>query len=173
MIEYTSTAKKTREILTALMLFGLAIGIYYLSQIPNFPVPVVFQLVSILLLVFSVLIITRFVMRRFTCRLQPGDGESFDFEVIEHYGKRNTTVCRINANQIFSAARLTKQLRKETKENRKGKRTYHYTGSFPNADRALLEVRENNAETSYFLVLEINDSFLEKLNQFIEYSSIN
>ena len=37
--EYTSTAKKGREIATAAMLSGVAIGVFYLSKIPGVPVP--------------------------------------------------------------------------------------------------------------------------------------
>ena len=119
--EYTSTARKGREIATAAMLSGVAIGVFYLSQIPNLPFPVLFQLLAVLLLTGAVMIITRYVMRRYTCRLEAGQNGT-NFVIIEHYGKRDTVVCRVYASQIRSAVRLTKTVWKESAEQRKEKK---------------------------------------------------
>lgn len=161
--EYTSTAKKGREIATALMLSGVAIGVFYLSKIPGMPIPVLFQLLAVLLLVGAVLIVTRYVMRRYTCRLEERSNGTIDFVVVEHYGKKDTVVCRIYAQQILSATRRTKQSWKENAAKRKGKRVYHYTASFSDPERVFAEVRTEEGEETFFLEFAANEEFLKLL----------
>lgn len=169
MVEYTSTAKKGREIATAVMLFGVAIGVFYLSRIPGLPVPVLFQLLSVVLLVGAVLVVTRYVMRRYTCRLEPNQKGSVDLVIEEHYGKRNTVVCRIYANQIVSLVRRTGQTWKESAGKRKGKRMYHYTASFSDPERVLAQVRsEEEGEEDFFLEFAANEAFFKMLQNAME-----
>lgn len=169
--EYTSTAKKGREIATAAMLSGVAIGVFYLSKIPGVPAPVLFQLLAVFLLVAAVFIITRYVMRRYTCRLEDNQKGSLDFVIVEHYGRRDTVVCRVYAAQIVSAVRLTKQTKKETAEKRKGKRFFRYTAGFSDPDRVLAEVRsEGDDEPSFFLEVAADEPFLKLLQNAMEQS---
>ena len=163
MSEYTSPAKKAREIATAIMLFGLAIGIYYLSQIPGVPLPVLFQTASVLLLTFAVLVITHFVMRRYTCRLEQNQKGSVDFVIVEHYGRRDTVVCRVYASQILFAARRTAESRKASAEKRKGKPFYRYTANFSTSDRVLAEVKMEETDETFFLEFAADDAFLAQL----------
>ena len=166
--EYTSTSKKGREIATALMLSGVAIGVFYLSKIPNIPIPVLFQLLAVFLLVGAVLIVTRYVMRRYTCRLEKGEGENLDFVIVEHYGKRSTVVCRVYAKQVISVVRRTKQTWKDSAEKRKGKRVYHYTASFSDPKRVFAEVRtEIDGEETFFLEFDANEPFFKLLQNVV------
>ncbi len=162
--EYISTAQKGKEIAAAAMLSGVAIGVFYLSKIPGMPVPVLFQLLSVFLLVGVVIIVTRYVMRRYTCRLEVGENGNADFVIVEHYGKRDTVVCRVYATQILSADRLTKTVWKESAEKRKGKKIYRYTASFSDLNRVLAEVTTGvDGEDSFFLEFAADDAFLNLL----------
>ena len=162
--EYTSTAKKGREIATAAMLFGVAIGVLYLSKIPNLPFPVLFQLVAVFLLVAAVFIITRYVMRRYTCRLEVNQKGSVDFVIVEHYGRRDTVVCRVYAAQIRSAVRRTKETWKQSAGQRKGKQVFHYTACFSDPDRVIAEVfPEEDGENSFFVEFAADETFLKLL----------
>ena len=161
--EYTSTAKKGKEIATAVMLFGVAIGIFYLSKIPGLPVPALFQLLSVFLLVGAVVVITRHILRQYTCRLEPNSNGMVDFVIVEHYGRRNTTVCRVYTHQVLSVARFTKEEWKASAPKRKGKQVYRYTAGFFAPDRALAEVREEETGRTFFLLFSADDSFLNLL----------
>ena len=167
--EYTSTARKGKEIATAAMLFGVAFGVFYLSRIPNIRFPVLFQLLAVLLLTVAVIIITRYVMRRYTCRVEAGETGKTDFVIIEHYGKRDTVVCRVYASQVLSAVRLTNAAWKESAERRKGKKFYRYTASFSDPDRVLAEVSiGTNGNETFFLEFAADETFLELLRNAAE-----
>ena len=162
--EYTSTSKKGKEIATAAMLFGVAIGVFYLSKIPKIPAPVLFQLLSVFLMVGAVLVITRYVMRRYTCRLEANPNGETDFVIVEHYGKRNTVVCRVYATQILSLRRRTKETWNASAPERKGKQMYHYTASFSDPDRVLAQIRTQvDGEETFFLEFAADDAFLNLL----------
>ena len=164
--EYTSTAKKPKEILTVLTLFGLGIGVFYCSQIPSIPYPLLFQIGAVLLLTAAIYILFRFVLRRFTSRLELNEQGTVDFVVVEHYGNRNTVLCRVYANQILSAVRWSKEAKKEFQPQRKGKRVYHFVGSFSAQNRILVEILEReDGGGSFFLELEADDAFLSLLNE--------
>ena len=166
--EYTSTSKKGKEIATAAMLFGVAIGVFYLSKIPKIPVPVLFQLLAVFLMVGAVLVITRYVMRRYTCRLEANPNGETDFVIVEHYGKRDTAVCRVYAVQILSVRRRTKETWKASAGERKGKQIYHYTANFSDPDRVLAEVRaQADGEETFFLEFAVDDAFLTLLQNAI------
>ena len=165
--EYTSPAKKGREIATALMLFGVAIGIYYLSLIPKIPYPVLYQTVSFVLLACAVIVVTRFVMRRYTCKLDCNSKGGYDFVIIEHYGKKNTVVCRVFVEQILFVDCYNKQVWKEMKRNEKGKRVYCYTADFfdPNLAIAKIAAEQDRNETAFLLKFTADRAFLNLLEQ--------
>ncbi len=144
MYEYTPNRKKTRELITALTLTGVAIAVYYVSQIPKIPYPVLFQLGAVFLLVGAIILITRFVMRSFTCRVEPTDAGVADFVIVEHYGRRDTVVCRISLDQVRSVERPDRQNRQALAEKQKGKRVYHYTAEFSAPDLCVVEAAEED-----------------------------
>lgn len=168
MYEYTPKRKKTREILTALMIFGVGIVIYYLSQIPGVRYPVFYQMGTLVLAAVSVLIVGRYVMRNYTYRIEARDGDPYarDLVVVEHYGRRDTTVCRVGLEEIRWVVRPGKNNRKELAAKRKGKRTYRYTAEFSAPDLCAVEARaeESAAGESIFLWICADEALFDLLS---------
>ena len=155
MYEYTPARKKTRELITALLLVGIAIAIYSVSQIPKLPYPALFQLVAVFFLVGAVLIVTRFVMRQFTFRVERTEEGAMDLVVVERYGRRLTTVCRISVDRIRMAERPIGEKRRVLAEKKKGKRVYRYTAEFFAPDLCIVETGADDAPDGESIFLEI------------------
>lgn len=148
--EYTPNRKKTPEMLTALLLLALGIALLYVSQIPNIPYPVLFQSGTFVLAVAAVLIVGRFVMRGFTYRVEPSenDPDACELVVVEHYGRRNTVVCRVGLWQIASVVRpADRETRALLAGKQKGKTVYRYTAAFSDPDLCVVEAAENDDGT--------------------------
>ena len=157
MYEYTPQRKKTREIMTALMIFGVGIVIYYLSQIPGVRYPVFYQMGTLVLAAISVLIVGRYVMRNYTYRIEPRDNDpaARDLVIVEHYGRRDTTVCRIGLEEIRRVVRPGKNNRKELAAGQKGNRVYRYTAEFSAPDLCVVEARAEECSTGESVFLRI------------------
>ena len=145
MYEYTPEQKKTREWLTALLLTGIAFAFYFVSRIEKIPYPALFQLVAVFFLVGAVMVVTRFAMRRFTYRIEQTEQGIDDFVILEHYGKKTTTVCRISVSQIQSVVRPNKENKRELAEKMKGKRVYQNTAEFFAPDLCILEATDDGS----------------------------
>ena len=160
MYEYTPERKKTREWLTALLLTGIAFAFYFASRIEKIPYPALFQLIAVFFLVGAVMVVTRFAMRRFTYRIEQGEQGIDDFVIIEHYGKKTTTVCRISVSQIRNVMRPSKESRRELAEQMKGKRVYHNTAEFFAPDLCVLEATDDGSVEDRFFIKFCADGIL-------------
>lgn len=160
MYEYTPERKKTREWLTACLLTGIAFAFYFVSQIPKIPYPALFQLVAVFFLVGTVMIVTRFAMRKFTYRIEQTEQGLNDFVIIEQYGKKTTTICRISVDRIREVIRPNKENRRELAERMKGKRVYHNTAEFFAPDLCVLEVSDDESEGDRFFIKFCADEIL-------------
>lgn len=113
---------KPQNKLTALffaLLCAGGLGLFGISLNPAVPFPFVAQGLGVLLLVFGVVLCTKFILRTLYYSIQPAgifdaDGnEIYDLEVIEEIGKKRTTVCRVNLRDVVRVqsrpARATKK----------------------------------------------------------------
>ena len=166
MYEYTPVRKKTREMTTALLLLGVGIALLYVSRIQGIPYPVLWQTGTFVLAVAAVLIVGRFVMRSYTYCVEAGEGEdpeARDLVIVEHYGRRNTVVCRVGLNQIRSAVRPeSREARAAVAAKRKGKRVYHYTAAFSVPDLCVAEVGES--DETFFLYFCADQALFDLLH---------
>ena len=152
MYEYTPHSSKLREKITAAVAGIIAIALYMVSVLPGTMYAWAFQLGAVLCLTLAVLVTVRFLLRQFVYRIEPSDhGNGTDFVILEIYGKRVTTVCRISPEDIRRVEPWTKESKSRLASEKNGKRFYRYVAELSPRDATLLETEESG-ETCFLLI---------------------
>ena len=152
MYEYTPQSSKLREKITVAVAGILAIALYAVSVLPGTAFAWIFQLGAVLCLTLAVLVTARFLLRRFVYRVEPSDrGSGTDFVILEVYGKRVTTVCRIAVENIRQVEPWTKEGRSRLASEKNGKRFYRYVAELSPKDAFLIRAEESGEE-SFLLI---------------------
>lgn len=131
---FTHQNREAKIIALACLLFGaLFYGFGNSSQIP---MPIIFQLVGVALIVWSVYMATRFLLKQYAVAVvedQAADDTAphrFDLIVYERKGKREPKVCHISLSSITTITVISKESYKtEQKEKIDGFR-YIYDTNF-------------------------------------------
>ncbi len=129
--EYAPTFKKRREKITLLLCLCLSVAMFAMAQIPRMLFPVLLKLLGIGMLFASLMVLTRYLMRRYVYRIEEKEGAEeetpYDFVITEYYGNHRSVVCRISVDEILGATHINRQTEKEFSSKRRGKRVYAYT----------------------------------------------
>ena len=145
MYEYFPKSPKKQE---KLVLIGLMIGgfcLYGISQIPDFPFPVIPQLLMVLLLSGVVIVLSRYLVRDFCYRIELCDaGGTPDFTVTEYFGKRISVVCRISLDDVVELRPITAKEARTQARAQKERRVYDYTCRINPANLYLLTARDGS-----------------------------
>lgn len=168
--EYAPKPKKGGEMITTLLLFGVALAVYYVSLIPKIPYPALYQTAAVAIAAVAVLVVGKTVLRSFTYRVEPrenGDPNETDLVICEQYGRRNTVVCRIGTEQIRSVVRPEKSNRAELAKRMKQCRVYRYTAGFSAPDLCIVEASAeadaNGAGSAIFLKIRADEKLASLL----------
>lgn len=128
--EYAPVNKKKREKVTLLLCLGLSVTAFALAQVPRMLFPVLLKLLGIAMLFASVMLLTRYLMRRYIYCVEERegsqDGAPYDFVITEYYGNHKSVVCRISVDEILGAKHINRQTEKDFSSKRRGKRVYSY-----------------------------------------------
>ena len=130
------------------MLLSLFLGLslFGFSQIKSIPFPVIYQLLGLVSLTAFIILVSRYMMRRYVYRVEPrSDGtpsEAPDFVVTEYYGRRVSVVCRVSVAAIEEILPITRENRKEIKEKQNGRLFYDYTADLYSQNRYLVTVTD-------------------------------
>ena len=92
-----------------LLLFCGAFALLALTSLfGDIPFRWAFQTVALLLLTAAIFLVTRYMTKRFTYRIEPDGEDAYDLTVIESSanGKRAVTVCRIGLHHVAKQASL-------------------------------------------------------------------
>ena len=92
-----------------LLLFCGAFALLALTSLfGDIPFRWAFQTVALLLLTAAIFLVTRYMTKRFTYRIEPDGEDAYDLTVIESSanGKRAVTVCRIGLHHVAKASLL-------------------------------------------------------------------
>lgn len=146
MYEYNPGLTKKRERLISVILLLLGVALFAFSQIKGIPFPVIYQLLALAALTAFIILLSRYLMRRYTYRVMPrshtGDGMPPDFVVTEYYGRRVTVVCRVSVNDVEEIIPITKENRREWKANQGGRFFYDYTSDLFSKNRFIIVVTD-------------------------------
>lgn len=131
------TNNKARDL--SLILFICGILIMYFSSLPMIPFPAIFQILSILLLSFSLMLIGRFLLKSYIYSIIGNDDGTYDLTVTEIKKKSRITVCRVAILGIEEIIPLSKETRKLVKKKKKGRKSFDYrVDLFPNNSHCIL-----------------------------------
>ena len=116
---FTHQNREAKIIALACLLFG---GLFYgFGNTDIFPIPVIFQLVGVILIVCSVYLATAYVLKQYSVSISKNDNrdgnacELYDLIVRERKGKREPKVCHIGLDTIVSVKVVTKNSLKKAK----------------------------------------------------------
>ncbi len=128
---YEITPKKSNNTARSLSIILLvtAFAAMIFSGIPRIPFRSVMQLISLVVLAFSILMMTRYVLSSYSYAVISGDEGGFDLTVTELKRKSRITVCRIalsGIEKVTLAKSSEKELVATLKEYAKGRKTYNY-----------------------------------------------
>ena len=88
--KYAPVCKKKREKVTLLLCLCLSVAAFAMAQIPNMFFPVLLKLLGIAMLFSSVMLLTRYLMRRYIYCIEEREDASqdapYDFVITEYYG---------------------------------------------------------------------------------------
>ena len=147
MYEYSPKNSKLREKITVAVSGISALALYAVSVLPGTAFAWAFQLGAVLCLTLAVLVTARFLLRRFVYAIEPSDrGNGTDFVILEFYGKRVTTVCRIALENISRVEPRTKESGSRLAAEKNGKRFYRYVAELFPRDAALVWAEESGEE---------------------------
>ncbi len=152
MYEYVPNPSRLREKITVSIAGILAAVLYVVSTLPKTVFAWAFQLGAILCLTLAILITTRYLLRNFAYRVEPAEyGDGMDFVILETYGKRITTVCRISLDDIRKAEPWNEKTKSAWKNEMKGKRVYRYAPELFARNATVVCIEESDA-TSFLLI---------------------
>ena len=151
----------------ASLLFG---GLFYgFGCSDMLPVPVIFQLVGVCLIVCSVFIASRYLLREYKVAIIKNDSDNddardtYDLVVCERKGKREPKVCHIGLNTIKSVKIVTKEsLKAQRKEKLDGFR-YIYDTRFIWNER--IEITAMTGDYYSIIYLAYDDALSKVLNE--------
>jgi len=101
-------------------MFAGAIALFFASGIEGILYPAVMQMISVLIIAFTIMLMGRYLLRHYLYRVAD-DGEGMDFVVDEISRRGRYTVCRLALKQLVSAAEWS-----DDKKPGKGTKVYNY-----------------------------------------------
>ena len=127
---YETTPKKSNKAAhyTAALLLIAAFAAMLFSTMPNLPYRSVMQLAALVMLSFSILLITRYTLCTYSYSVIESNGE-YDLTVTELKRKSRITVCRIGLEgieRVTLARRADKEQASKLKADSKGRKAYSY-----------------------------------------------
>lgn len=129
MYEVTPTKSNRRAQYTSAVLLIAAFSAMLFSTLPNIPYRSVMQFSALVMLSFSILMLTKYSFSSYVYSvIQSADGE-YDLTVTELKRKSKITVCRIGLNgieQVTLAKRADREQTAKLKEKSNGRKTYVY-----------------------------------------------
>ncbi len=145
---YEPKLPKKYERLIALITALLGVALFAVSQIPALPIPALYQFLGLVSLTASIVLVSRYLMRRYVysieMRTDGGEDAPPDFVVVEHYGRRVSTVCRVSVAEIEEILPLTRENRRQAATLQRGRFFYDYTADLFSANRYLVSVQSGD-----------------------------
>ena len=129
MYETTPNKSNNKARSLSILLLITAFAAMMFSGIPGIPFRSVMQLISLVMLAFSILLLTRYVLSSYSYAVVSKREGGFDLTVTELKRKSRITVCRISLSSIEKitlAKSENKELAARLKALSKGKKSYNY-----------------------------------------------
>lgn len=129
MYETTPNKSNNKARSLSILLLITAFAAMMFSGIPGIPFRSVMQLIALVMLAFSILLITRYVLSSYSYAVVSKREGGFDLTVTELKRKSRITVCRISLSSIEKitlAKSENKELTARLKALSKGKKSYNY-----------------------------------------------
>ena len=159
--------RDAKIIALACLLFGALF--YGFGNSDLFPMPIIFQLVGVLLIVWSVYIATRFLLRQYRVAIvkrEDTDGEDdaeYDLIVYEKKGKREPKVCHIGLDSISSVRAVTKESAKTDKKDKSDGLRFVYDTRFIYKER--IEIVADTGDYRSVIYLAYDEQLMQALTE--------
>ena len=160
--EYRPTPQKKKE--KSLVTFSLcaAILLFAASYIPNVFLPWLFQVLAVIGFGFCICVVSRYLLRSYSYRLEPSTlGDFLDLVIVEQRKSRLQTVCRIAVVDVECVERLTEENKKQILSKTQKSRVYRYQAQMEPTDHYLLTAREN--EETIYLVISADQGLIDSI----------
>ena len=125
---YEIQPKKTNELgrnLALVLFFGGALAMYF-STLPNLPLRPVMQMISILVLAFSLMLLGRYVFKSFSYAIIENDAGKLDFTITELKRRSRITLTRVSLSGLSEIIPLDEKPKKLLAEKKKGRKSFNY-----------------------------------------------
>ncbi len=166
---FTHQNREAKIAALACLLFG---GLFYgFGNTDIFPIPVIFQLVGVILIVCSVYLATAYILKQYSVSISRNDnndgdaGELYDLIVRERKGKREPKVCHIGLDTIISVKVVTKNSLKKTKNEKLDGFRYIYDTKYAWKER--IEITALTGDYQSVIYLSYDDELFRALSESI------
>ena len=165
MYEYTPKFEKKKEKLLSLFIIALSVILYVVAASGKLPSPGIFQMLSLCGITAGILLLSMYVLRRYTYRIEAREegSEELDFVIVEYTGKRGITVCRVSLSSVIEVVRLTEQTKPVLQQAKKGKHFYNYTGVLFDEEQYCAHLEE--CGETFFVYFCPDEKLLKYLNR--------
>ncbi len=160
MYEYRPAYSKKKEKKYCLVLTLAAVVLLALSQIPQMPLPALWQTVAVAMLAVAILLLSRYVLRGYAYRIEESE-QGRDLVILMQTGKRTRVVCRISVAYIDEVIRITPENREPQKQARRGHPVWLYYAEWQAEGLCQLHVRTPDEDA--YLLLQSDDRLLDFL----------
>lgn len=151
----------------ACLLFG---GMFYgFGNIDIFPTPIAFQLVGVMLIVWSVYLATAYILKQYSVSISKNDNRDgsvsalYDLIVRERKGKREPKVCHIGLDTIASVRVVTKKDLKKAKSDKLDGFRYIYDTKYTWKER--IEITAITGDYQSVIYLSYDSELYKVLNE--------
>ena len=164
---FTHQNREAKITALACLLFG---GLFYgFGNTDIFPMPVIFQLVGVIMIVCSVYIATAYILKQYSVAITRNDNsddnacELYDLIVRERKGKREPKVCHIGLDTIISVKTVTKNSLKKTKNEKLDGFRYIYDTRYVWKER--IEITAQTGDYQSVIYLSYDEELFRVLSE--------
>ena len=159
MYKNTPVPKNTAAKIYALVSLLGGAFLFLSTNLWNYSMPWLPQLIGVILLVFAIYIASAYLLRRYTFSIEESGGEvegeeGFSFRITELKYYRQMTLCLVNVGDIKLCRTVTPENRKKVREEAQNKKRFTYDTAFAAPKQLELQMHVDDEEISMFITYD-------------------
>ena len=159
MYKNTPVPKNTAAKIYALVSLLGGAFLFLSTNLWNYSMPWLPQLIGVILLVFAIYIASAYLLRRYTFSIEESGGEvkgedGFSFRITELRYNRQMTLCLVNVSDIRLCRIVTPENRKRVKEEAQNKKRFTYDTAFAAPKQLELQMHVDDEEISMIITYD-------------------
>ena len=159
MYKNTPVPKNTAAKIYALVSLLGGAFLFLSTNLWNYSMPWLPQLIGVILLVFAIYIASAYLLRRYSFSIEESGGkvegeDGFSFRITELKYNRQMTLCLVNVSDIKLCRTVTPENRKKVKEEAQNKKRFTYDTAFAAPKQLELQMHVDDEDISMIITYD-------------------